>query len=110
MTSSHPLLLFPLFPHLHQLSHHNRDMLSLMREYGSEVSDTAMPPRKQHVQKASVVRQFRRWNPNFLEWFEFRNSQWVPKLGREGELRRREEARNLKAQEREKWKSQKVRS
>lgn len=64
-----------------------------MRTYGSEVSDMAMPPRKSCVQKASVVRQFRRWNPNFLEWFEHVNGQWVPKLGREGELKRRQQAR-----------------
>jgi hypothetical protein len=68
-------------------------MLSIMREYGSEVSDMAMPPRKAYVQKASVVRQFRRWNPHFLEWFEHVNGRWVPKLGREGELRRRQQAR-----------------
>ena len=71
-----------------------------MREYGSEVSDTVMPPRKQHVQKASVIRQFRRWNPNFLDWFEYRSGQWVPKLGRAGELARREEARRMAALER----------
>ena len=68
-------------------------MLHLMRTYGSEVSDMAMPPRKSCVQKASVVRQFRRWNPHFLDWFEHVNGQWVPKLGREGELKRRQQAR-----------------
>jgi hypothetical protein len=68
-------------------------MLSIMREYGSEVSDMAMPPRKSYVQKASVVRQFRRWNPHFLEWFEHVNGRWVPKLGKDGELRRRQQAR-----------------
>lgn len=73
-----------------------------MREYGSEVSDTAMPPRKTNVQKASVVRQFRRWNPNFLDWFTFRNGHWVPKLGKEGELQRREESRRQAAEERRK--------
>ena len=73
-----------------------------MRQYGSEVSDTAMPPRKLNVQKASVVRQFRRWNPNFLEWFEYRNGQWLPKLGKEGELRRREQSRRQAAEGRRK--------
>jgi hypothetical protein len=68
-------------------------MLAIMREYGSEVSDMAMPPRKSYVQKASVVRQFRRWNPHFLEWFEHVNGRWVPKLGKDGELRRRQQAR-----------------
>ena len=68
-------------------------MLSIMREYGSEVSDTAMPPRKSYVQKASVVRQFRRWNPNFTEWFVLTNGIWTPKLGPEGEKKRRQEAR-----------------
>lgn len=73
-----------------------------MREYGSEVSDTAMPPRKQSVQKASVVRQFRRWNPNFLDWFEYRNGQWMPKLGKKGELQRRELSRRQAAEDRRK--------
>ena len=68
-------------------------MLDLMQEYGSEVSDTAMPPRRSCVQKASVVRQFRRWNPNFFEYFHHRNGRWIPKLGKESELRRREHAR-----------------
>ena len=72
---------------------HYRDMLSIMHDYGSEVSDTAMPPRKSYVQKASVVRQFRRWNPNFLEWFEHVSGKWVPKLGKAAELARRIEAR-----------------
>lgn len=68
-------------------------MIEIMHVYGSEVSDTAMPPRKSHVQKASVVRQFRRWNPNFLEYFEHRNGHWVPKLGKEAELARRKQSR-----------------
>jgi hypothetical protein len=79
-----------------------RDMLSIMHEYGSEVSDTAMPPRKTFVQKASVVRQFRRWNPTFLEWFEHVNGKWVPKLGKAGEIRRRQEARRSAATQRKK--------
>jgi hypothetical protein len=64
-----------------------------MVEYGSEVSDVAVPPRKDGVKKASVVRQFRRWNPNFFEYFEHRGGQWTPKLGRDGEIKRRELAR-----------------
>jgi hypothetical protein len=68
-------------------------MLDIMREYGSEVSDMAMPPRKSYVQKASVVRQFRRWNPNFTEWFVHLNGKWIPKLGTDGEQKRRQEAR-----------------
>ena len=64
-----------------------------MHEYGSEVSDNALPPRKGEVQKASVVRQFRRWNPKFFEYFEHRNGRWVPKLGKKAELERRERAR-----------------
>ena len=68
-------------------------MLAIMREYGSEVSDTAMPPRKSFVQKASVVRQFRRWNPNFTDWFVHISGKWIPKLGPEGEKKRRQEAR-----------------
>ena len=64
-------------------------MLQLMREYGSELSDTAVPPRKDSVQKASVVRQFRRWNPTFFEHFYHKNGKWVPKLGKKVELERR---------------------
>jgi hypothetical protein len=68
-------------------------MIELMQIYGSEVSDTAMPPRKSCVQKASVIRQFRRWNPNFSDFFEYRNGRWVPKLGKEAEIKRREHSR-----------------
>lgn len=68
-----------------------------MQTYGSEVSDMAMPPRKSCVQKASVVRQFRRWNPNFLQYFEHVNGRWVPKLGHAAELARREESRKIAA-------------
>lgn len=68
-------------------------MLELMRIYGSELSDTVMPARKTKIQKASVIRQFRRWNPNFLEYFQYSAGKWVPKLGKQGELKRREEAR-----------------
>ena len=68
-------------------------MLDLMRTYGSEVSDTVAPARKTKIQKASVIRQFRRWNPNFLDYFHYVGGRWVPKLGKEGELKRRQEAR-----------------
>jgi hypothetical protein len=68
-------------------------MLDLMHTYGSEVSDTVMPPRKSTIQKASIIRQFRRWNPNFLEYFHCVGGRWVPKLGHAGELKRRKEAR-----------------
>lgn len=72
-------------------------MLDLMQTYGSEVSDhthlsSAMTSGKRKVQKASIVRQFRRWNPNFHEYFRHEGGKWVPKLGRQGELDRR--ARN----------------
>lgn len=67
--------------------------MELMRTYGSELSDTVMPPRKTKIQKASVIRQFRRWNPNFLDYFHYSHGKWVPKLGKEGELKRREEVR-----------------
>ena len=67
--------------------------MELMRTYGSEFSDTVMPPRKTKIQKASVIRQFRRWNPNFLEYFHYSHGKWVPKLGKEAELKRREEVR-----------------
>jgi hypothetical protein len=80
-------------------------MLEIMREYGSEVSETSMPPRKSFVQHASVVRQFRRWNPNFHDWFEHVDGQWRPKLGKAGELKRREEARRVAGQQRKKQKT-----
>eukprot|EP00523_Entomoneis_sp_CCMP467_P004688 CAMPEP_0168743224 /NCGR_PEP_ID=MMETSP0724-20121128/13458_1 /TAXON_ID=265536 /ORGANISM="Amphiprora sp., Strain CCMP467" /LENGTH=561 /DNA_ID=CAMNT_0008790831 /DNA_START=14 /DNA_END=1699 /DNA_ORIENTATION=+ len=69
------------------------DMLEIMSIYGSEVSETVMPPRKLNIQKASVIRQFRRWNPNFLKFFYFKDGKWEPKLGREGELTRRQQTR-----------------
>jgi hypothetical protein len=72
----------------------NSDMLDLMQAYGSEVSDhthlsSAMTSGKRKVQKASIVRQFRRWNPNFHEFFRHEGGQWIPKLGIQGELDRR---------------------
>jgi hypothetical protein len=76
-----------------------------MRDYGSEVSETSMPPRKSFVQHASVVRQFRRWNPNFHEWFELADGVWRPKLGKAGELQRRDEARRSAGQQRKKQKT-----
>ena len=72
------------------------DMIRIMQEYGSEVSNQTLPQqRKQSIKKASIVRQFRRWNPNFFRFFLHHNGQWVPKLGKEGELRRRAEKRRL---------------
>lgn len=70
------------------------DMISIMQEYGSEVSDqlTMSAPRKS-IKKSSVIRQFRRWNPEFFTYFVHVNGKWVPKLGKEGELRRRNEKR-----------------
>jgi hypothetical protein len=72
-------------------------MLELMQAYGSEVSDhthlsLALTSGKRNVQKASIVRQFRRWNPNFQEFFRHEGGKWIPKLGHQGELDRR--ARN----------------
>jgi len=72
------------------------DMIRIMQEYGSEVSNQTLPQqRKQNIKKASIVRQFRRWNPDFFRYFLHHNGEWVPKLGREGELRRRTEKRRL---------------
>lgn len=72
------------------------DMIRIMQEYGSEVSNQTLPQqRKQSIKKASIVRQFRRWNPDFFRFFLHHNGEWVPKLGREGELRRRAEKRRL---------------
>lgn len=72
------------------------DMIRIMQAYGSEVSNQTLPQqRKQSIKKASIVRQFRRWNPNFFQFFLHHNGEWVPKLGKEGELRRRAEKRRL---------------
>lgn len=72
------------------------DMIRIMQDYGSEVSNQTLPQqRKQSIKKASIVRQFRRWNPNFFSFFFHHNGEWIPKLGREGELRRRAEKRRL---------------
>jgi len=68
-------------------------MMRIMEEYGSEVSNQTLPKRKQFIQKASIVRQFRRWNPEFFRYFVHQNGQWIPKLGKEGELKRRAEKR-----------------
>ena len=78
-----------------------------MQTFGSEVSDhTHLPSSllggnqsKRQIQKASIVRQFRRWNPNFHEFFEHRAGKWVPKLGIEGELERRAKNRALRRQQ-----------
>jgi hypothetical protein len=76
------------------------DMIRIMEEYGSEVSNQTLPRRKHNIKKASIVRQFRRWNPSFLQYFVHVNGEWVPKLGREGELRRRaEKRRQIKQQQ-----------
>jgi hypothetical protein len=66
-------------------------MLAIMEEYGSETTEASLSSRRKaaNVKKSSVVRQFRRWNPNFLEFFSFRQGQWVPNLGREKEIQRR---------------------
>eukprot|EP00934_Nitzschia_sp_Nitz4_P000597 Nitzschia sp. Nitz4//scaffold22_size323478//292603//293984//NITZ4_000588-RA/size323478-augustus-gene-0.214-mRNA-1//1//CDS//3329543180//597//frame0 len=69
------------------------DMLRIMEEYGSEVSKQTLPKRRDKIQKASVVRQFRRWNPEFFRYFIHVNGRWEPKLGKQGELKRRQEKR-----------------
>jgi len=71
-------------------------MVEIMQEYGSELSETVMPPRKSAIQKASIVRQFRRWNPHFFQYFQHVNGKWVPKLGKHGELERRAKIRKHK--------------
>lgn len=73
----------------------HRDMLEIMNTFGSEISKNAIPPCKETVKKASVVRQFRRWNPNFFDFFIHKHGKWTPKLGKEGELKRRAHARKL---------------
>jgi hypothetical protein len=44
-------------------------MIRIMQEYGSEVSNQTLPKRKDCIKKASIVRQFRRWNPEFFRYF-----------------------------------------
>jgi hypothetical protein len=74
-------------------------MMRIMQEYGSEVSNQTLPKRRDNIKKASIVRQFRRWNPEFFRWFIHVNGEWVPKLGKEGEIQRRiEKRRELKRQ------------
>jgi hypothetical protein len=71
-------------------------MIRIMQEYGSEVSNqTLLPKRKDNIKKASIVRQFRRWNPEFFRYFVHVNGEWVPKLGQEGERKRRVENRRM---------------
>jgi hypothetical protein len=79
-------------------------MLAIMEEYGSEATEATLSSRRKaaNVKKSSVVRQFRRWNPNFLEFFSFRQGQWVPKLGREQEIQRRIGARSQASHTRKK--------
>jgi hypothetical protein len=71
------------------------DMVRIMEDYGSEVSNQTLPKRKDNIKKASIVRQFRRWNPEFFRYFIHVNGEWVPKLGNEGEQKRRVEKRRL---------------
>lgn len=74
-------------------------MIRIMQTYGSEVSNQTLPKRRDNIKKASIVRQFRRWNPEFFRWFIHVNGEWVPKLGKEAELARRaEKRRELKRQ------------
>lgn len=91
--------LLPLYFSISVVTHlirPNSDMIRIMQEYGSEVSNQTLPQqRKQTIKKASIVRQFRRWNPDFFRFFLHHNGEWVPKLGREGELRRRAEKRRI---------------
>jgi len=69
------------------------DMIEIMQEYGSEISGQSFQKRKENPQPASIVRQFRRWNPDFLKYFYRKNGKWQPKLGKEGELQRRKQKR-----------------
>jgi hypothetical protein len=71
-----------------------------MQAYGSEVSNqTLLPKRKDNIKKASIVRQFRRWNPEFFRYFIHVNGEWFPKLGQEGEWKRRVEKRRMMKEE-----------
>jgi hypothetical protein len=87
-------------------------MLAIMDEYGSEVSENRAPAKRKTdtatLKKSSVIRQFRRWNPNFLDHFAYRHGQWVAKLGRVGELKRRAEARRQACRERSSSSSNKM--
>lgn len=79
------------------------EMLRIMKEYGSEVSNQTLPTRKTEIKKTSVIRQFRRWNPDFFRYFQQdADGKWQPRLGKDGELKRRAEKRmSVKAEKRE---------
>jgi hypothetical protein len=81
-------------------------MIRIMEEYGSEVSSQTFSKRKNPVQRASVVRQFRRWNPEFFRYFCHVKGEWVPKHGREQELKRRAERRRFLAAQKPRHASQ----
>ena len=75
-------------------------MIKIMQEYGSEVSNQTMTiKRKTNIKKASIIRQFRRWNPEFFRFFLYMDGEWVPRLGREGELERRAKKRTMMKQQ-----------
>jgi hypothetical protein len=74
-------------------------MIRIMQDYGSEVSNQTLPKRKDNIKKASIVRQFRRWNPEFFRYFIHVNGEWFPKLGQEGEWKRRVEKRRMMKEE-----------
>jgi hypothetical protein len=59
--------------------------------------NVVMPPHKLSIHKALVAQQFRRWNPNFFEYFSYANGRWEP--NRQGELARRLQSRNEHALE-----------
>jgi hypothetical protein len=68
-------------------------MIDLMDEFGPE--DFVLN-RSFSMTERSVEQRFKKWNPHFSDCFGFdvKSSKWVPKLGKEKELQRREKLRD----------------
>ena len=68
-------------------------MKPLMQVYGPEIY---ISPEKRNIciSEISLRKQFRKWNPNFFVYFEMDiHFQWLPRMGKETELKRRHLAR-----------------
>lgn len=69
-------------------------MITLMRVFGPE---DLQPWRKDlhKLDRSSIVRIFKQWNPHFFAWFHRKRGIWVPILGFREESLRRETARTV---------------
>ena len=68
-------------------------MLTIMRVFGPEGLELWRKDIHK-LDKASLERTFKQWNPHFFTWFHRRRGQWVPVLGFKEESIRRETARS----------------